>query len=163
LTDRRDRVPYDLWQRQGLVTVTPGDVVDYDKIRADINALGERYGIRDIRFDPWNATQLATQLAEQDGFQLTQMRQGFVSMNAPTKELERAVIGRTIAHDGNAALRWMIGNVAVSTDPAGNLKPNKQKSTGRIDGVVALVMAISGMTAGDGAPSVYAERGLITL
>lgn len=147
LQQSRDRVPYDLWERQGLLTATPGAVVDYEQIRADINELARTYNLQEIRFDPWNATQLATQLGEQDGFKLTQMRQGFVSMNAPTKEFERRIIGRTLAHNDNAVLNWMIGNVAVKQDPAGNLKPDKSKSTERIDGVVAGIMALSGAMA----------------
>ncbi|HEX7119404.1 MAG TPA: terminase TerL endonuclease subunit [Longimicrobiales bacterium] len=163
LKDRRDRVPYELWARQGLVTVTDGDVVDYDRIRSDINALGRKYGIREIRFDPWNATQLATQLSEADGHRLTQMRQGFISMNEPSKEFERRIISGAIAHDGNPVLAWMIGSVAIKTDPAGNIKPDKSKSTERIDGVVASIMALSGVMADNGAKSVYTERGLIAL
>jgi phage terminase large subunit-like protein len=142
--------------------VTPGDVVDYERIRADIVALGERYNIQEIRFDPWNATQLTTALSEQDGHTLTKMRQGFVSLSAPTKELERAVLGRTLAHDGNAILRWMVGNVVLSQDAAGNVKLNKAKSTGRIDGVAAAVMALAGALA-ESPASVYQGRGLIAL
>jgi phage terminase large subunit-like protein len=147
LKNRADRVPYRVWERAGLLTVTPGDVVDYDAIRAGIVELGQKYSIQEIRFDPWNATQLATQLAEQEGFELTQMRQGFVSMNAPTKELERKILGRTLAHGGHPVLSWMIGNVAVKMDPAGNIKPDKSKSSERIDGVVAAIMALSGCMA----------------
>lgn len=163
LRNRTDRVPYELWARQGLLSVTDGEVVDYDRIRADIVALAARYNLRELRYDPWNATQLATQLAEHDGLTLAQMRQGFVSLSAPTKELERATIGRTIAHDGNPVLRWMLGNVAVRTDPAGNVKPDKSKSAHRIDGVVAAIMALSGIMAGNNGSSVYASRGLVTI
>lgn len=163
VTDKRDRVPYALWQRQGFVTVTPGDVVDYDRIRADINALARKYKIAEIRFDPWNATQLATQLAEQDGFQLTEMRQGYRSYTAPSKELERLVVAKQLGHDGNPVLGWMVGNVVITSDPAGNIKPDKSKATERIDGVPAAIMALSGAMAGEGGPSVYQGRGLLVL
>lgn len=86
-----------------------------------------------------------------------------MSLNAPTKELERLVVGRMIGHDGNPVLTWMIGNVAVKTDPAGNMKPDKSKSTKRIDGVVAPIMALSGATAGNGGPSIYTGRGLLSV
>jgi phage terminase large subunit-like protein len=163
LSDRGDRVPYDAWKRAGYLTVTPGDVVDYDRIRADINELGRKYNIAEIRFDPWNATQLAGQLGEQDGFQMTQMRQGFVSMSAPAKEFERLVVGGLLEHGDSPVLNWMIGNVAVKVDPSGNIKPDKSKSAERIDGVVAAIMALSGVTAGEGGPSIYQQRGLLMI
>jgi phage terminase large subunit-like protein len=158
VSDKRDRVPYALWQREGLVTATPGNVVDYDRIRADINELGRKYKIQEIRADPWNATQLVTQLTEQDGFNMAEMRQGFVSLSPPTKEFERCVLGRTLAHDGNAILSWMVGNVQVKTDPAGNIKPDKSKSTERIDGAVAAIMALSGVIEGETGISIYASE-----
>lgn len=162
LADRRDRVPYDAWVRDGLITATQGDVVDYERIRADINDL-RKYNIVSIAFDPWNATHLANQLAEQDGFDLLQCRQGFVSLNEPTKEFERLIVGGKLAHDGNPVLRWQIGNVAVKQDPAGNIKPDKSKSTERIDGVVAGIMALAvALTAAD-VGSVYDQRGLILI
>lgn len=163
LADKRDRVPYEAWAAQGLITVTDGDVVDYDRIRADIVALGQKYNIQEIRFDPWNSSQLANQLAEQDGFIMTQHRQGYISMNAPSKEFERRTVGRLLAHDGNPILKWMVGNVAMKLDEAGNIKPDKSKSTERIDGVVAAIMALSGAMVGGDRASVYSERGLFTL
>jgi len=163
LRDSRDRVPYQAWQRSGHLTVTDGDVVDYDRIRADIVALAQRYNVREIAFDPWNATHLATQLAEQDGLELVQCRQGYVSLSAPTKELERLVVGQMIAHDGHPVLRWNVGNVAVKQDPAGNIKPDKSKSTQRIDGVVASIMALRSALTSEDETSVYANRELIWL
>jgi phage terminase large subunit-like protein len=157
---RRDRVPYDQWAREGLVTLTDGAVTDYDRIRADINALAEKYVIREIAFDRWNATQLATQLSG-DGFNMIGFGQGFASMSGPAKELERRVLGKELNHAGNAVLRWMASNVTVSTDPAGNIKPDKARSTEKIDGIVALVMALGRyMVAAEAAPDPYANRGL---
>lgn len=157
---RRDRVPYDVWVRDGLVTATDGAVTDYDRIRADIQLIAERYRIKEIAFDRWNATQLASQL-QGDGFAMVGFGQGFASMSAPAKELERRIVGRELEHDGNAVLRWMIANVTVSQDPAGNLKPDKAKSTERIDGVVAACMAIGRwQVAETAAPNVYESRGL---
>src|SRR5205823_1252024 len=99
----------------------------------------------EIAFDRWNATQLCIQL-QSDGIEMVPFGQGFSSMTAPTKELEKMILGRQIAHGGNAVLRWMVSNVAVKQDPAGNLKPDKGKSSDRIDGVVATVMAIGRAT-----------------
>lgn len=138
---RRDRVPYDTWVRAGLITATGGSVTDYDSIRADINKMAERYRIRDIGIDRWNATQLATQLAG-DGFEVTAFGQGFASMSGPAKEFERLILGRELIHDGHPVLRWNVANAAVEMDAAGNLKPSKAKSTERIDAVVATCMAI---------------------
>jgi phage terminase large subunit-like protein len=138
---RRDRVPYDVWAREELIRVTEGNVVDYDVIRAYLNVLGERYEIREIAIDRWNSTQLQTQLMG-DGFNVVAFGQGFASMTAPTKELERLVLERKLRHGGHPVLRWMASNVAVRQDPAGNIKIDKAKSTERVDGMVALAMAV---------------------
>jgi phage terminase large subunit-like protein len=137
----RDRVPYDVWTRKGLITATPGAVTDYDVIRRDIGKLAARYRIREIAFDRWNATQLVGQL-QGDGMEVIGFGQGFASMSGPAKELERLIVGRELVHDGNPVLRWMVANVTVEQDPAGNVKPSKSKSSEKIDGVVAACMAI---------------------
>jgi phage terminase large subunit-like protein len=137
----RDRVPYETWVREGVVRMTDGNVVDYDEIRADINDLATRFNIRELAIDRWNSTQLQTQLVA-DGFTVVPFGQGFASMTAPTKELERLVLERKLRHGGNPVLRWMASNVAVKQDPAGNLKIDKAKSTERVDGMVALAMAV---------------------
>ena len=138
----KDRVPYDAWVRDGWVTPTPGEVVDYDRMRADINELAKRYNIREIAADRWNATQIISQLGEQDGLNIFEMGQGFASMSGPTKDTEKRLVGRELVHGGNPVLRWCASNVTVKEDPAGNLKPDKSKSTERIDGMVALIMAV---------------------
>jgi len=137
----RDRVPYPAWIEQGFIDATPGNVVDYDWIRERIREDANVFDIREIAFDRWNATHLSTQLQD-DGLIMVPFGQGFPFMAAPTKELERLIVGRELAHDGNPVLRWMVSNVAVKQDPAGNLKPDKAKSTERIDGVVGMVMGI---------------------
>jgi phage terminase large subunit-like protein len=137
-----DRVPYDAWVRDGHMEATPGDVIDYAFVRRRIVELAELYRFGPFAFDPWNATQLAVQLGEEDGFQMVEHRQGFVSMNEPSKEFERLVISKRLRHTGNPVLTWMISNVSVKRDASGNIKPDKERSTGRIDGVVAAVMGI---------------------
>jgi phage terminase large subunit-like protein len=139
--EKRDRVPYERWARQGLIEMTPGNVIDYDRIRMRINELGQRFHIQELAIDPWNATQLSLQL-QGDGFEVIQFGQGFKEMTAPTKEFEKLVISRKIRHGGNPVLRWMAGNVSAETDAAGNLKPSKKKSNERIDGIVAAIMAM---------------------
>jgi len=140
--ERRDRVPYQQWEHDGHLIATDGDVVDYEAVRKTLNQWADQFQVRDIAFDPWNATDLVNRLTEQDGLTCSPMRQGFSSLSAPTKFLETAVVSQALRHNGHPILRWNIGNVAVESDPAGNLKPSKKVSTERIDGVVALVMAV---------------------
>jgi phage terminase large subunit-like protein len=139
---KRDRVPYDVWNRQGLFNLTEGNVIDYDVIRNRIKSLGQDYDIKEIAFDRWGAQQIVTQLTA-DGFTMVQFGQGFASMGAPTKRLMELVLSGELAHGGNPVLRWMAGNVMVEIDPAGNIKPSKSKSREKIDGVVSLVMALA--------------------
>jgi phage terminase large subunit-like protein len=139
---RRDRVPYDQWAREGKIIATPGTVVDYEAVRRTLNEWADRYDLREIAFDPWNATDLTTRLTEQDGFTCVKMRQGFGSLSAPTKALEGAILGRTLRHNRDPILRWNVANASVESDAAGNLKPSKSRSTEKIDGVYALVMAM---------------------
>ena len=138
----RDRVPYDLWQREDWVTVTPGNVVDYERVRAAVLEWAALYDVREIAYDPWNATDLVQRLQDQDGLACVPMRQGFASLSAPTKALEAAILSKRLRHDGHPVLRWNLSNVAVETDAAGNLKLSKKASTEKIDGAVALVMAL---------------------
>ncbi len=139
--ERRDRVPYQTWARQGWIEMTPGNVVDYDVIRRRIDELGKRFCIEEIAIDPWNSTQLAIQL-QGDGLEVVTFGQGFKDKTAPTKELEKLVVSGKLRHGGHPVLRWMVSNVAVELDAAGNLKPSKKKSTERIDGIVAAIMAL---------------------
>jgi phage terminase large subunit-like protein len=138
---KRARVPYDQWVKTGLIQATDGNITDYAYIREQILQDCERFRVREIAVDRWNATQLVTQLQE-EGLNVSLFGQGFASMSAPAKELERLVAGELLAHGGNPVLRWMAGNCAVSQDPAGNIKPDRSKATEKIDGIVALIMAL---------------------
>jgi len=159
----RDRVPYDVWVREQYIEATPGNVVDYDIIRVRVNELRQLYNIREIAIDRWNSTQLQTQLIG-DGFTVVPFGQGFASMTAPTKEIERLVLERKLGHGGNPVLRWMASNVAVTQDAAGNLKIDKEKSSEKVDGMVALAMAIGRAMVQETEPeSVYETRGVLTL
>lgn len=159
---RRDRAPYDVWARDGLLTLTPGAFIDQDYIRKAVAEAAERFDIADIGYDRWNASQLVVNLTE-DGHTMVPLGQGFATMSAPTKELLRLVTAHTLAHGGNPALRWMVSNTAAKTDPAGNIKPDRDKSSGRIDGVVSTIMSIDGVTRRGSTPkrrSAYEDRGL---
>ena len=141
----RDRVPYDQWVRDGYLIATPGNVVDYEAVRQTLKDWGAEFDLRELAYDPWNAMDLVTRLSEQDGFTCVPMRQGFASLSSPTKSLEKAILSRTLRHDGNPVLRWCVSNVSVESDPAGNIKVSKKVSSERIDGVAALVMAVDVM------------------
>lgn len=156
---RRDHVPYDVWQRKDLVMVTDSNVVDYNCIKEFIANLWTRYNIKEIAYDRWNAMQMAIDL-EGMGLTVAPFGQGFRDTSPATKELMRLVLERRVAHGGNPVLRWMMDNVTVRTDPAGNIKPDKEKSTEKIDGAVALVMAMDRAIRLGEQPSVYDERGL---
>jgi phage terminase large subunit-like protein len=158
---QRDMVPYDAWSRDGVIETTGGNCTDFRVIRHRIEDLGTRYRIREIAFDRWGAVAMVNELTDA-GFEMVQFGQGFASMSAPTKELMRLVLARGIHHGGHPILRWNADNVVVRMDPAGNLKPDKEKSVEKIDGIVALIMALDRALRHLG-PSVYEERGLLTV
>lgn len=163
IRERRDRVPYETWARQGLIEMTEGNVIDYDVIRRRINELGELYNIREIAVDRWNAQQIITQL-DGDGFEVVPFGQGYASLSGPSKELEKLVLSCDLRHGGHPVLRWMASNVMAETDAAGNIKPSKKKSREKIDGIVGLVMALGlAIVAEPPQRSVYEDRGVIVI
>ena len=141
----RDKVPYDLWARQGLLEVTPGPVVDYEAVRRVLQAWQTRYDLRDVNYDQYNATDLTNRLINQDGITCVAVRQTFAGLSPATKSLEKAILSRVCRHGGHPVLRWNVANVATEPDSSGNIKPSKKVSTEKIDGVVALVMAVDGL------------------
>ncbi len=157
---RRDHVQYDKWERQGFLQTTEGNVVHYGYIEKFIEKLGEKYNIREIAFDRWGAVQMVQNL-ESMGFTVVPFGQGFASMSPPTKELMKLVLEKKIAHGGQPVLRWNMDNIFIRTDPAGNIKADKQKSTEKIDGAVALIMALDRAIrcGNDVSESVYENRG----
>jgi phage terminase large subunit-like protein len=158
----RDHVPYDVWRRQGYIQTTEGNVVHYGFIEAFIEQLGTMYNIREIAFDRWGAIQMVQNL-EGMGFTVVAFGQGFKDMSPPTKEMMKLALEERIAHGGNPVLRWMMDNISVRTDPAGNVKPDKDKSTERIDGAVAAIMALDRAIRCGSEPqgSIYDERDLL--
>ena len=147
--DRRTAGSASVWVREGRLTLTPGNVADYDYIKEQVLADVAAFDVRDVAYDRWNATQLVTDLTGEN-VPMRPLGQGFASMSAPTKELQRLVLSGTAAepklrHGGNPAMRWQIDNLAVAMDAAGNVKPAKQLAADKIDGVVALVMALDGL------------------
>lgn len=150
----RDGVPYPTWAEEGLITPTPGNVVDYRAVEDQIRELCARFDVREIAFDPHGAANMMSRLLE-DGLPAVEMRQGWVTMAPAIKELERAIIGRRFRHGGHKVLRWNFSNIAVQTDKAGNKSFHKGKSADRIDGAVAAAMAVARCAAGDSSVSSY--------
>ena len=145
LRTQRDRIPYELWERLGFLKVTPGNVRDDEFIRKDVGECGRRFNVREIRFDPYRALLLVNQL-QADGFTLVEHRQGFVSMHDPITRLLSMVKGAEFEHGNNPVLNWMADNLVVVSDAAGNqkpVKPSNSNSPKKIDGMVALAMAIA--------------------
>lgn len=156
-------VPYDVWEKQGHILATEGNVIHYDFIEKFIYDLAEKYHILEIAVDRWNATQMIQNL-EGEGFTIVPFGQGFSSMSAPTKEFYRLLMEGEVVHGGNPVMRWMAGNVVIDTDPAGNIKVTKAKSKEKIDGIVAAIMALDRCIRQEGqSGSVYDERGLLMI
>jgi phage terminase large subunit-like protein len=149
----RGTVNYGLWVKQGHLIETQGNVTDYRFIRRFIsgvnsegkktegNALVDRFAIQEIAYDRWNATQAVIELQD-DALEMVQFGQGFASMGGPTRDFNRLILSGKLRHNSNPVMNWMISNLAYAQDPAGNQKPDKEKSGEKIDGPVATVMAL---------------------
>jgi len=166
LSDRsnQESAKYRLWADKGLITLTEGSEVDFGAVRKRLNELREEGGlhIKQVGFDPWGARQLSQQL-EEDGFLMVEIAQTYQHLSEPTKELQAAVVGGRVRHGGHPVLRWMADCMTVKSDINGNVrpvKPDRLKTSKRIDGIVALVMAMSRAMVDDSKPSVYDERGV---
>lgn len=161
---RRDQVPYDVWARLGYLRLTPGNVVDYDFILAEIADLRDRYDIQEIGFDRWGSTKIQTNLMNMGGDEwIVPIGQGFASMSPPMKETGRLISSNKLAHGNNPVLTWMSDNLVAREDPAGNIKPDKEKSREKIDGMVALIMAIDRAVRQEGGESKYESEELLVL
>lgn len=163
--DKRTAGEASVWVRQGLLSTTPGNVVDYDFIRAQIERDLDTFDVRSLGYDPWNASQLTNDLVEL-GAPMVKVRQGFATMSPPTKELQRLLLAGTaerpmLRHGGNPCVRWQVDNFAVAMDPAGNVKPAKDRAGDKIDAVASLITALSeAMTREPVQKSAYEDGGL---
>jgi phage terminase large subunit-like protein len=158
---KRDRVPYDVWVRQGYIKTTPGNVIDYAFILAQIDEDAQQFDLKEIAFDRWGASKIVQELTDR-GLEVVGFGQGFQSMTSPSKELEKLILARKLAHGGNPVLAWMMSNVVMRSDPAGNMKPDKEKSREKIDGVVATIMGLDRATRQSSGTSVYENRGVLS-
>ena len=156
---RRDQVPYDAWVRDGWITAIPGDVIDYEWVYRQIDEDAQRYDLREIGFDRWGAAAIYLWMANR-GLTVVQIGQGYASMSAPMKEVEKLIVAGHLAHGDNPVLTWMAYNMVAMRDAAGNVKPDKKNSGEKIDGMVAMIMGVARATVHDpdALRSVYEER-----
>ena len=161
---RKENINYDKWLRDGVIKVTPGNVLDYDFVKADILQIASQYNLKSTAYDRWNSSQTIIDLTN-EGMEFSPFGQGYGSMAAPTKQFETLVLTKQVEHFCNPVLRWMLASTVVMTDPAGNIKPDKAKSSQKIDGIVASIMALGEwMTAqANEDTNPYNNRGLLTL
>lgn len=161
LRAERDRAPYLDWIKEGWLSTTPGAVIDYDTIETVVKSLGGILHVRRLHFDRWGSKQLIGHLRDELGAgRVFEMGQGFASMSAPMKEVEKLTLEGRIRHGANPLLRWAVASLAVAVDAAENVKPDRDKSTGRIDPFVSLVMAVDAWARDVRGRSVYEDRGL---
>ena len=159
---KRDHVPYDIWEQQRFLQTTDGNVIHYGFIETFIEELGKKFNIKEIAFDRWGAVQMVQNL-EGMGFTVVPFGQGYKDMSPPSKRLMELTLSEELAHGGHPVLRWMMDNIFIKQDPAGNIKPDKEKSTEKIDGAVATIMALDRAIRNEGSngASVYDERGIL--
>lgn len=138
--NQTDRVPYLHWAKEGSIELTEGNATDFTAIRLRIVELCQRFDVQSIAYDRFLSGETVQQLSA-EGVEMLAHGQGFTSMSPPTKELERKLLAGMLLHDGSPLFAWQMGNVSIRKDPAGNEKPDKEKSRERIDGPVSLVMA----------------------
>jgi len=160
--EKRTGLPYSKWVMRGFLETTPGQVTDYAYIQNKIGQIQEIYNIRELAFDRWGSNMLVQRLEEM-GLTVVLMGQGYASMSAPTKQLFEEIMRENFIFD-NPVFRWMCSNVVIDVDPAGNMKPTKKRSKGKIDGVVAAIMALDRAVRhkNDAEASIYDERGLLS-
>ncbi len=158
---KRDRVPYNVWRDSGFLTATPGNATDFGFIQHEILQLAARYDIREIAFDRTFAGEIVQNLQE-EGLNLVEYGQGFLSLAAPTAEVERLLVSRSLWHGNHPVLRFCASNVTVRQDAAGNIKPDKERSKERIDGISALINALGRALVRDtnGGRSIYETQEL---
>ena len=166
---KEDRVPYELWASQGLITLTSGDIIDFDVIESSILNDAKDFEIIEIAYDPWKAIEIVTHL-ESEGFKMEQVRQSFAvgGLSEGTSLFEKTIDERKLLHGDNAVLNWMISCCEVKTDGRDNylpVKPDRRRSYKRIDGVVASIMALHRVIKNhfEDTKSIYESEGVFTL
>jgi len=158
---KKANLPYMAWVQQGYLTQTPGNVTDYNHIKKDIKADLDLFNIKEIGYDPWNATQTVNDLVD-DGAPMVEMRQGAKTFHPPMQELERLLKSEKLCHGNNPVLSWMASNIVARRDVNNNMAPDKKNSMEKIDGIVALLMALGRLILQEDTTSIYESRGVLT-
>ena len=153
---RDSGIPYDAWSRDGFITATQGNRTDYGFVRKRLNELRDEVGLNHVFVDRWNSSHIINELQD-DGFLVVEVPPTMNHVSAPSKELESMVAAGRLRHGGNPVLRWCASNVTVREDADGNIRPDKGKSGEKIDGIVALVLAILGAKSATDNTSQYAK------
>lgn len=161
LRTKKARVPYDVWVRDGYIMKTPGTVIDYAYVLKKFDEDAQKFSIKELAYDRWGAVKIIPEMQSR-GIEVVQFGQGFRDMSPASKDFERLLLSRTLEHGNNPVLNWMASNVVVEQDAAGNIKPSKEKSSEKIDGVVCLIMSIDRCLRTGDTKSIYEERGLLT-
>ena len=162
---KRDRVPYDVWVKQGWIRTTPGKAIDYSFITHQILQDAKRYNLRRVAYDRWGMDSIFSAF-ESSNIEMAKFGQGHGSMSTPSKQFEISILRRQLKHDGNPVLRWNLDCTTTESDAAGGIKPvkpHRERSSKRIDGVVASIMAMAQVDIGDKTPNPYATRGFVTI
>lgn len=159
--EKKDGKPYRQWIDRGLVMLAPGETVDYHLILDKLKELKDQFAIQEIGIDEWSAEYLIQDI-ERLGLIVSPHRQGFKSMSLPLKELQELVLNARLIHNGNEVLDWMAGNLVAKEDDAGNVKPTKRNRASKIDGIVALIMALGTQIRNRGPRLVSALEGIPT-
>jgi len=150
---------YEGWAIEARLTTTPGNVIDYEYIKEDIREDATRFDVRELPYDPYQATQLSTELAA-EGLPMVEMRPSVLNFSEPMKEIEKLVLSGKLHHNGCPVMGWMISNVVCHMDAKDNIYPRKERPENKIDGVVALIMALGRWMANEDTTSVYEGRGV---
>lgn len=155
---RSDKVHYDIWKKQGFITATPGNYVDYAFVKKDILETAKKYDLREVGYDPYGANQLAGELYNNHAIKMIEVRQGAKTLSEPSKDILKKTLAHKISHGGHPVLRWCADNVVMVPDANENIRPAKDKAVERIDVFVAMITAWS--RAMNCSESVYEGRGV---
>ncbi|MCP4123161.1 MAG: hypothetical protein GY751_15515, partial [Bacteroidetes bacterium] len=153
---------YKAWHATGDLIATPGNIIDFSYIEDDLEDLKSNFQILEVPYDPFQATQFATRMMER-GFPMVEYGATVKNFSEPMKELEAMILQKKMKFTTDPVLLWMFGNVVAKVDKKDNIFADKQRRSNKIDGVVALIMAIGRSISGENPESVYAERGILTL
>jgi len=150
--EKADRVPYIRWQTEGLIQLTPGDVIDPSAIREGIIKDCNLFDVYEVRYDPYGFEESRQILEYDHDIPMVEVRQSYQSMSSPTAYFERMILANTIRHNGNSILSWNMQNITLRSDAQDHIMIDKLRSHGRIDGASATIIAMSGVQSIEASP-----------